>query len=253
MSKVVLITGASSGFGEAAARKFASPDNALILAARSADRLKALADELGAVCPVYAAPMDVTRQDSVDRFFADLPQAFRNIDVLVNNAGLALGLEPAQQADFAKWQTMVDTNITGLMRVTHAVLPSMVARNTGHVINIGSTAGNWPYPGGNAYGGTKAFVQNFSRGLRADLIGKRIRVTNIEPGMAETNFSLVRFDGDADKAAKVYAGTKPLSAQDIAEIIHWVNAMPEHVNINTLEVMPVCQTWSALAVSRDME
>ena len=129
----------------------------------------------------------------------------------------------------------------------------MVARNSGHIINIGSTAGNWPYPGGNAYGGTKAFVQNFSRGLRADLIGKRIRVSNIEPGMAETNFSKVRFGGDDERAAKVYAGTTPLSAEDIADIIHWVNAMPAHVNINTLEVMPVCQTWSALAVSRDME
>ncbi|MDP1932681.1 MAG: SDR family oxidoreductase [Gammaproteobacteria bacterium] len=253
MTKVVLITGASSGFGEAAARKFAQDKCKLILAARSLDKLRALASELSSQCVVHVAALDVTKQESVDTFMTSLPADFRNIDLLVNNAGLALGLEPAHLVDFSDWETMVDTNIKGLLRMTRAVLPIMVERNTGHIINIGSTAGNWPYPGGNTYGGTKAFVQNFSRGLRADLLGKRIRVTCIEPGMSETNFSNVRFKGDDTRADKVYEGTKPLSAEDVAEIIYWVNAMPAHVNVNTLEVMPTCQTWSGLAVSRTME
>ena len=266
MTKVVLITGASSGFGAAAARKFAQDRNQqepckLILAARSLDKLTALAAELTAStsssssnqCHIHVAALDVTKPESVAAFFATLPEEFQPIDVLINSAGLALGLEPAHKVDFSDWETMIDTNITGMLRVTRAVLPGMVERNRGHIINIGSTAGNWPYPGGNTYGGTKAFVQNFSRGLRADLLGKRIRVTCIEPGMSETNFSNVRFNGDDAKADKVYEGTKPLSAEDVADIIHWVNAMPAHVNINTLEVMPTCQSWSALAVNRTME
>jgi NADP-dependent 3-hydroxy acid dehydrogenase YdfG len=258
MTKVVLITGASSGFGAAAARKFAQHHQLqepckLILAARSLDKLNALASELSSLCRTHVAALDVTKPESVTAFFAELPEEFQNIDVLINSAGLALGLEPAHKVDFSDWETMIDTNITGMLRVTRAVLPGMVERNRGHIINIGSTAGNWPYPGGNTYGGTKAFVQNFSRGLRSDLLGKRIRVTCIEPGMSETNFSNVRFKGDDAKADKVYEGTKPLSAEDVADIIHWVNAMPAHVNINTLEVMPTCQSWSALAVNRNME
>lgn len=253
MGKIVMITGASSGFGEATARKFAKEGCSLVLAARNIAKLEDLAEELAPQCPVYYAAMDVTNADSVADFFANLPQEFQNIDVLVNSAGLALGLEPAHEVDFANWETMVDTNITGLLRVTRAVLPSMVRRDTGHIINIGSTAGNWPYPGGNTYGATKAFVQNFSRALRADLLGKHVRVSNIEPGMAQTNFSNVRFNGDAERAEKVYTGTKPLTAEDIADIIYWVNSVPPHVNVNTLEVMPVCQAWSALTVNRDME
>lgn len=252
MTKVVLITGASSGFGEAAARRFAKDKCALILAARRIDKLSALAAELSSQCAVYPVALDVTKEESVAALFANLPDKFRNVDVLVNSAGLALGIAPAHLVDFLDWETMIDTNVTGLLRVTRAVLPSMVERNTGHIINIGSTAGNWPYPGGNTYGATKAFVQNFSRALRADLLGKQVRVTNIEPGMAETNFSNVRFKGDDTKANKVYEGTKPLSAEDIAEIIYWVNAMPVHVNVNTLEVMPTCQAWSALTVDRTM-
>jgi 3-hydroxy acid dehydrogenase/malonic semialdehyde reductase len=248
-----MITGASSGFGEAAARRFAQDGGALILAARSLDKLQALAASLAGQCQVHAAALDVTQQRSVDDFFAGLPESLRAIDVLVNSAGLALGLEPAHKADFSDWETMIDTNVTGLLRVTRAVLPGMVERNSGHIINIGSTAGNWPYPGGNAYGATKAFVQNFSRALRADLLGRRVRVTNIEPGMSDTNFSTVRFKGDAARADKVYEGTRPLSADDVAQIIHWVNSVPAHVNINTLEVMPTCQAWSALGVNRSME
>ena len=253
MTKTVLITGASSGFGEAAARRFAAAKCALILAARSIDKLQELAQELSPHCPVHCAAMDVTNALSVNTFFANLPAQFQDIDVLVNSAGLALGLGPAHEVDFSDWETMIETNVTGLLRVTRAVLPSMVKRDTGHIINIGSTAGNWPYPGGNTYGATKAFVQNFSRALRADLLGKHVRVTNIEPGMAQTNFSNVRFNGDTERADKVYAGTKPLTAEDIADIIFWVNSVPAHVNINTLEVMPVCQAWSALTVNRDMD
>jgi NADP-dependent 3-hydroxy acid dehydrogenase YdfG len=251
MTKVVLITGASSGFGEATAKKFAKDGCSLILAARRTEKLTALAQELAGQCPVYTASLDVTDAESVDRFFAELPTAFSDIDVLVNNAGLALGLEPAHLVDIADWETMVNTNITGLLRVTRQVLPTMVAKNTGHIINIGSIAGSWPYPGGNTYGATKSFVQHFSRSLRADLLGKNIRVTNIEPGMADTNFSTVRFKGDDEKAKQVYEGTAPLTADNIADIIHWVNAVPAHVNINTLEVMPVCQAWGAIAVSRE--
>ncbi len=253
MPRVVMITGASSGFGEAAARRFAQDGCALILAARSLDKLQALAASLAGQCQVHAAALDVTQQSSVDAFFAGLPEELRAIDVLVNSAGLALGLEPAHKADFSDWETMIDTNVTGLLRVTRAVLPGMVERNSGHIINIGSTAGNWPYPGGNAYGATKAFVQNFSRALRADLLGRRVRVTNIEPGMSDTNFSTVRFKGDVARADRVYEGTRPLSADDVAQIIHWVNSVPAHVNINTLEVMPTCQAWSALGVNRSME
>lgn len=258
MSKTVLITGASSGFGEAAARRFAQDGCRLILAARSLDKLEALAESLGSAgstesSAIHTAMMDVASPESVDAFFDALPPAFQDIDVLVNSAGLALGLEPAHEVDFADWQTMIDTNVIGLLRVTRTVLPSMVRRNTGHVINIGSVAGNWPYAGGSVYGGTKAFVQQFSRALRADLLGRRIRITNIEPGLAETNFSNVRFKGNQERANRVYEGTRPLSAEDVAEIIHWVNAMPEHVNINTLEVMPTCQSWSPLAIDRSME
>lgn len=253
MKKVVLVTGASSGIGEATARKFAEQGFAVILAARNEDKLAVLSESLKTVTDVYMARLDVSDSDSIEAFFATIPEAFQSIDVLVNNAGLALGLEPAHEANLDDWETMVQTNIMGLLRVTRRVLPGMVERNTGHVINIGSTAGNWPYPGGNAYGATKAFVQQFSRGLRADLSGKPIRVTNIEPGMCETNFSNVRFKWDTEQASKVYQGTKPLSADDIADIVYWVNSTPPHVNVNTLEVMPVCQTWGPFAISREME
>lgn len=252
MTKVVLVTGASSGIGEATARRFAESGSRLIIAARNTEKLLSLKSELDDICPVYAAMLDVTSAESVDSFFAGLPGEFFDIDVLVNNAGLALGLSPAYEADFSDWETMVNTNVTGLMRVTRAVLPAMVEKDSGHIINIGSTAGNWPYPGGNAYAATKAFVQNFSRGMRADLVGSQVRVTNIEPGLCQTNFSTVRFKGDEVKGNKVYRGTKPLSGADVADIVYWVNSTPPHVNINTLEVMPVCQAWGPFAISRDM-
>ncbi len=171
---------------------------------------------------------------------------------MINNAGLALGLEPAHEANLRDWETMVETNILGLLRVTRQLLPGMVTRNAGHIINIGSTAGSWPYPGGNVYGATKSFVQMFSRQLLADLLGKRIRVTNIDPGLAETEFSEVRFKNNKEKAKKLYENTQPLTAGDIANIVHWVTSVPAHVNINTLEVMPVCQAWGPLQIDKEM-
>lgn len=249
MTNTVLITGASSGFGEACARKFAENGDRLVLIARREERLITLANSLGSA-PIYTAKVDVTNQEEITRFFDDLPEEFSKPDVLINNAGLALGVEPAQSTDLADWETMVDTNITGLLRITHHILPSMVERNFGHIINIASTAGAWPYPGGNTYCASKAFVKQFTRGLKADLLGTAVRVTDISPGMAETEFSNVRFKHDDDKADAVYKGAKPLSAEDIANIIFWVTSVPAHVNINSLEVMPVCQAWGPLVVHR---
>lgn len=252
MSRIALITGASSGFGEACARAFAAAGYALILVARSEEKLQQLAAELRSMTAVHVACADMMNATAVKALVHDLPEPFRAVDVLINNAGLALGVAPAYEADLADWETMVDTNIKGLMRITHHLLPGMVERNRGHIINIGSVAGNWPYPGGNVYGGTKAFVQQFSRNLRAELLGKHIRETNLEPGMAETQFSIVRMKGNIEKASQVYANTQPLAAEDIAGIALWVASLPPHVNINTLEVMPTCQAWSPFAVSRDM-
>ena len=255
-SKAILITGASSGFGRATAIKFSKLNYKLILGARNLNALEKLKDEIYAnhassSLAIYSSVLDVTSQISIDHFFNDLPNEFEEIDILVNNAGLALGIEPAQEADSIDWEIMVDTNIKGLMRVTKSVLPKMVQRNTGHIFNIGSIAGSWPYPGGNTYGGTKAFVAQFSRGLRADLLGTNVRVTNIEPGMSETNFSNIRFKGDTEKAANVYKNTQSLTGEDIAEIIAWISQTPAHVNINALEVMPTCQAWGPLSVNRD--
>ncbi len=182
---------------------------------------------------------------------AALPAEFAAIDVLVNNAGLALGLEPAHQASLDDWDAMVDTNIKGLMYVTRAVLPGMVERDCGHVVNIGSIAGTYPYPGGNAYGATKAAVAQFSLNLLADLVKTRVRVTNIEPGLCGgSEFSLVRFHGDADQAAKVYQGTTPLTSDDVAEAVLWATTLPAHVNIGRIEMMPTCQAPAGLAVHR---
>jgi NADP-dependent 3-hydroxy acid dehydrogenase YdfG len=249
MKRTVLITGASAGFGAACARRYAGENNRLILAARRLDRLKALQEELqGTECHVLE--LDVRDRNNVKSGLAGLPSSFQDIDILINNAGLALGLEPAHEADMENWERMVDTNIKGLMYCTRQVLPGMVERKNGHIINIGSVAGNTPYPGGNAYGATKAFVKQFSNNLRADLIGTPIRVTNIEPGLAETEFSLVRFDWDAARASKVYEGTQPLTAEDIAEIVFWTTSLPAHINVNRLEVMPVCQAWGPFTIHR---
>lgn len=250
MAKTILITGASSGFGEACAKTFAKQNNTLILVARRKTLLDKLAEELEPHCTVYTALVDVSEPHSIKTFFAQLPSDLPPIDILVNNAGLALGLESADQADLNDWETMIHTNCLGLVHFTRQVLPSMVANNAGHIVNIGSTAGKWPYPGGNVYGATKAFVQQFSRNLRADLIGKKIRVSNIDPGMAETEFSNVRFKGNNEKASQVYDKTEPLTAQDIADTIEWVCSRPAHVNINSLEIMPVCQAWGPWVIDR---
>ncbi len=249
MSLTVLVTGASAGFGEAIARRFAADGAKVIMAARRLDRLKTIATELGdRTLPVA---FDVADRDAVEKALVNLPEPFRAIDVLVNNAGLALGLNPAQSADMADWQTMIDTNINGLVYCTRAVLPGMVERGRGHVINLGSIAGRYPYPGGNVYGATKAFVKQFSLNLRADLLGTKVRVSNIEPGLCGgTEFSTIRFKGDDQKAASVYEGTEPLLADDIAEAVHWVATLPPHVNINAIEMMPVCQAFAPLAVHR---
>ena len=245
----VLITGATAGFGAAAARRFAKDGAKLVLAGRRKERLDELKAELKV--PVHTLVLDVRERGAVEKAISGLPADFAAIDVLVNNAGLAQGLDPAHKANLDDWETMVDTNIKGLMFVARAVLPGMVARKRGHIINLGSVAGTYPYPGGSVYGGSKAFVEQFSLNLRNDLGGSNVRVSCIEPGMCETEFSVVRFGGDESKAAAVYKGMKPLSADDIAEQIHWVASVPEHVNINTLEIMPVAQSWAGFAVHRE--
>jgi len=245
----ILITGATAGFGLDIARRFAKDGHRLVLVGRRQERLDALVAELGDTA--HAVTLDVRDRDAVVAAIAGLPAAFAETDVLVNNAGLALGVAPAQQASLDDWHTMVDTNVKGLMTITHAVLPGMVARDRGHVINLGSVAGRWPYPGGNVYGATKAFVRQFSLNLRADLAGTRVRVTDIEPGMvAGTEFSEVRFGGDTDRAAGVYKGTEPLTAEDVTDAVHWVATRPAHVNINFLELMPVCQSFGGFTISR---
>jgi NADP-dependent 3-hydroxy acid dehydrogenase YdfG len=244
MADTILITGATSGFGAACARRFAHAGWHLILAGRRLDRLEQLRAELGANITTIL-PLDVRDRDAVAKSLTGL-----EVDVLLNNAGLALGLEPAWEVDLDDWETMVDTNLKGVMYRTRAVLPGMVARQRGHVVNIGSTAGSWPYPGGNVYGATKAFVEQYTRNLRADLLGTPVRATYLAPGMAQTEFSNVRFKGDDTRADRVYTGAEPLRAEDIAEIILFVVNLPAHVNINALEVMSVDQSWGHLAVHR---
>ena len=245
---IVLITGASAGFGASIARVLAAEGHRIIAAGRRADRLQALAQEIGAE-KVLPLVLDVTDRAAVAEAIAGLPPEWAEIDVLVNNAGLARGLSPAHQANLDDWETMIDTNIKGLTYVTRAVLPGMVARDRGHVVNMGSVAGNWAYPGGNVYGATKAFVRNFSLNLRSDLWGTKVRVTNVEPGLVSgTEFSTVRFDGDQAKAANVYANTTPLTSEDVAETVRWVVSLPAHFNVNTIEIMPVVQAFAGLKV-----
>jgi 3-hydroxy acid dehydrogenase/malonic semialdehyde reductase len=248
--RTVLVTGASTGFGAGIARRFAAEGARVITAARRAGQLAGLAREFGG--RVLPLELDVRDQPAVERAISALPAEFAEIDVLVNNAGLAKGLEPAYQADLADWEQMIDTNCKGLVYCTRTILPGMVARGRGHVINMGSIAGTYPYPGGNVYGATKAFVHQFSLNLRSDLHGTGVRVTCVEPGLSGgTEFSLVRFGGDAGRADAVYSGTAPLTADDIAEAVHWVASLPAHVNVNTIELMPVAQSFAPFQIHRE--
>ena len=247
--KTILVTGATAGFGDAFARRFIRDGHRVIATGRRTERLESLRAELGD--RLHIAAFDMRDTQAVAGFVAGLPDGWRDIDVLVNNAGLALGLSPAWEASLDEWDQMIDTNIRGLVHMTRAILPGMVARNNGLIINLGSIAGEYPYPGGNVYGGTKAFVRQFSLNLRADLVGLNVRVTDIEPGLVGgSEFSAVRFGGDVEKAAAVYAGTQPLMPEDIAETAAWLVSLPPHVNINTIEMMPTCQASAALAVRR---
>jgi len=253
MEHTVLVTGATAGFGEATARRFLANGHKVVAVGRRAERLAALKDSLPAEQQQKLLTMvvDVCNSTQVDALASGLPTEFSKVTVLVNNAGLALGLEPAHKALLSDWDQMIDTNIKGLVHMSRAFLPGMVERKCGHVINLGSVAANYPYPGGNVYGGTKAFVKQFSLNLRADLIGTPVRVTCIEPGMcAGTEFSNVRFKGDDEKAEKVYTGVQALSADDVAETIYWSATLPSHMNINVLEVMPIQQSFNAFNVHR---
>jgi 3-hydroxy acid dehydrogenase/malonic semialdehyde reductase len=249
-SRTVFVTGASAGFGEAIARRFAADGARVIVSARRSDRIAELARELGS--DVLPLTLDVRDRAAVAGAVSGLPPGFAAIDVLVNNAGLALGLEPAYGASLDDWDAMIDTNCKGLAYCTRAVLPGMVERGDGHVINLGSIAGTYPYPGGNVYGATKAFVHQFSLDLRSDLQGTGVRVTSVEPGLSGgTEFSVVRFGGDRAKAGQVYEGVHPLEAGDVAEAVHWAASLPSHVNINVIEMMPVAQSFGPLAVARE--
>ena len=250
MVQTVLITGATSGFGREMVRMFAKGGNKVIATGRREEKLQELKNELKG-CDILSLNLDVRNKDAVFKAIENLPQEYKNIDVLVNNAGLALGLEKAPDAYLDDWETMIDTNIKGLLYVTKAVLPTMVKRKTGYIFNLGSIAGNWPYEGGNVYGATKSFVQQFSFNLRTDLKGTNIRVSNIEPGMAKTEFSNVRFKGDEEKADSVYAGTQPLLAEDIANLIFTLSKLPKHVNVTSLEVMATSQTHGGLVVEKN--
>lgn len=245
---IVLITGASGEFGAAFARRFAAIGSKLILTARTPAKLRPLLDTLDV--PVHVLELDVRDRKAVEGALAALPAAFQDIDLLINNAGLALGAEPAHKADLDDWEVMIDTNDKALAIITGLVLPGMVERGRGHVINISSIAGSYAYPGGHVYCASKAFVTQFSLALKADLIGTGVRVTSIEPGMVETSFSLVRFKGDAERAAKVYADTVPLTAEDVAESVYWAATLPAHFNVNRLEIMPTTQGPGTLAVHR---
>jgi serine 3-dehydrogenase len=247
--KTILVTGASSGFGAASAARFAHAGWRVIACARRGTRLQELVARYGAEL-VHACVFDIRDATAMQAALDALPPPFRDIDVLINNAGLALGTAPAQRADLAQWRQMIDTNITALATLTHALLPVLIERR-GAIVNVSSTAASYPYSGGNVYGGTKAFVTQFSLGLRSDLHGTGVRVTSLEPGMAETEFTLVRTDGDQAASDKLYAGAHPITAQDIAETIWWIANQPAHVNINRIELMPTSQSFAGFQIARD--
>ncbi len=248
MTKTVMITGATAGFGAAAVRRFANAGWRVVATGRRADRLQKLIDEFGKE-KVFTASFDMRKPDAIETALAALPASFRKIDLLINNAGLALGTAPAQKASLEQWNQMIETNVTGLVTITHRLLPTLIAQK-GAVINISSIAASYPYPGGNVYGGTKAFVTQFSLGLRSDLHGTGVRVTSIEPGMAETEFTLVRTSGNQTASDNLYKGANPMTAEDVAETLFWVATLPPHMNINRLELMPVSQSFGPFQVDR---
>ena len=243
-----MITGATSGFGAAAVRRFAKAGWRIVATGRRADRLQKLIDEFGKE-KVFTASFDMRKSDAIEAALAALPESFRNIDLLINNAGLALGTAPAQKASLEQWNQMIETNVTGLVTITHRFLPTLIAQK-GAIINISSVAANYPYPGGNVYGGTKAFVSQFSLGLRSDLHGTGVRVTSVEPGMAETEFTVVRTSGNQEASDKMYKGANPMTAEDVAETLFWIASLPPHMNINRIELMPVSQSFSPFQVDR---
>jgi serine 3-dehydrogenase len=245
--RTALITGATAGFGRAAARKFVDAGWQVVATGRRADRLDALHAELGDA--VHPACFDIRDEAAMRAALAALPERFRGIDLLVNNAGLAQGTRPAQEAVLADWKTMIDTNVTALVTLTHALLPLLVERK-GAIVNISSISATYPYTGGNAYGGTKAFVTQFSLGLRSDLHGTGVRVTSIEPGMAETEFTVVRTHGDQEASDRLYGDANPMTADDIADAILWVATLPPRLNVNRLEIMPTSQSFAGLQVHR---
>ncbi len=249
MSRTVFITGATSGFGEAAVHIFAGAGWKVIASGRRAERLSALVAGIGAD-KVHGCAFDVRDETARDAALEALPEGFRGIDLLINNAGLALGTRPAQSADLDQWKTMIDTNVTALVSLTHKLLPALIERK-GAIINLSSVAATYPYTGGNIYGGSKAFVKQFSLGLRSDLHGTGVRVTSIEPGMAETEFTLVRTGGDQGASDTLYKGARPMTAQDIAEMLLWVAQLPPHLNVNRLEIMPVSQSFAGFQVARE--
>jgi serine 3-dehydrogenase len=247
--KTILITGATSGFGRAAVERFHGAGWRIIATGRRAERLDALADALGRE-RIHTAAFDIRDETAMRAALDALPADFRDIDVLANNAGLALGTAPSQRADLAQWKQMIDTNVTALATLTHALLPTLIARR-GAILNISSVAATYPYTGGNVYGGTKAFVSQFSLGLRSDLHGTGVRVTSIEPGMAETEFTLVRTSGDQGASDTLYKGADPIRPEDIAETMFWIANLPPHLNVNRIEVMPVRQSFAGFQVARE--
>ena len=249
MSKIALITGATSGFGAAAVRRFVKAGWRVVATGRRADRLKKLAAECGAD-KVCVSAFDLRKPDAIKAALDNLPASFRDIDLLVNNAGLALGTAPAQKADLEQWNQMIETNVIGLVTITHQLLATLIARK-GAIINISSVAATYPYAGGNVYGGTKAFVSQFSLGLRSDLHGTGVRVTSVEPGMAETEFTLVRTGGNQEASDKLYKGADPMTAEDIADTLLWIATLPPHMNVNRIEVMPVRQSFAGFQVDRN--
>ncbi|HEX8447740.1 MAG TPA: SDR family NAD(P)-dependent oxidoreductase [Sphingomonas sp.] len=251
MGRTALVTGATAGFGREIARRLVAAGYRVIATGRRTERLEALQHDLGSES-VLPWTLDVTDAAAVAGLPRVLPEAWRAIDILVNNAGLALGTTPAQDSDLGQWEQMVATNVLGLMRMTHAILPGMVARERGDIVNLGSVAANYPYPGGNVYGATKAFVQQFTLGLKTDVAGTGVRVSDVQPGLVGgTEFSIIRFGGDADKAAAPYADTTPMTAEDVAEAVLWIVGLPRHVNVNRIELMPVVQGAGPFVVKRE--